>query len=340
MSTAALPSDEDIPRNRPARLQVLFGAAIAMPIAGSVASSLMASTFFANGIVSLVGGVIGFGGGIIGFIAAKPYFFVSNPTTGTLVTIDRLRSFFGWKDIYTTYGPGGPYPAFPWEKRLAENNISTKEATNTFKFVVQCTDGILNGSGSYRLQPDIRNPQAFLNGVAAVADDIRSLMVAKIVSTLSGKSILDATLALKDLNDILRIEFAGDGHTPTKLENRFGIYIGDVTIDELLPSDDVQRTIAALSEAEVIAKGTAILLNRTVDEVKQTLANGTLTHAEYERAQRTFMSVSGNMEGIEIKRFEVDLSGVDKDTATAIAAFLRSMPPGFAQNLTKGASKK
>lgn len=337
MLTYRQADDTNIKRNRTGRWMVFAGLAAGMPTAGLLGSTALGNYFF-SGVpaMSFLLGASGAFLGFVGFLVLKSHrMTVINDTTGVFITVDALRSLFKRGKINVTYGPG-THISYPWEQRYKENNIPVLEATNEFNFVVNCKDGILYGKGSYRLRPDPQNPVAFISGVAAVADDLKDLIIAKVAAAMKDMSIMDATSQIEPLNETLKNEFVVNltkkgraRKAPTKFENRFGIQVGDVTIKELLPSDEVQKTLSALTEAAAIRKGTAILLGLTEDTVTAALRDGIVTQAAYDLARDRFMAASGNLEGVKVQRYELMLnaSGIDKDTAEALAAMLSRIPP-------------
>lgn len=250
------------------------------------------------------------------------WFIIRNPTIGMLVTQDTLATLYGAQNPNVFYGPG-THISFPWERRLGENNISLEEASNGFDFTIQCMDGIIKGRGSFRLRPDQYNPVTFLGSVSGVADDITDLIIGEIAEQFKDETVRDALNLYKDLNDHLDNEFRVKDHP---IEMRCGIKISDVTIRELLPSEDMQKTMSAIGEAEAIARGTEIILGMTKDEIKTEIAAGRMTQADVNLARDRFLSISGNLEGMQINRTEVDLSlhGIDDDAIKAIAEILKT----------------
>lgn len=300
------PIDSDFPRARLPRFLVMFiivGIAI---LVGYFLGQTIGQKLFGTEQMGQIGRI--FGAGIAALLVSTSFdrvFLIRNPTTGMFVTQDTLASLLGRKNVNIPYGPG-VHIAFPWERRLAENNISLLEAANDFTFTVQCTDGTLRGKGSVRLRPDMTKPVDFLTGVAAVADEITDLFIARIIEHTSGKKMQKAMGDLKGLNEYLKgfRESVGEFN----VETQFGVEITDVTVSELLPTDEVQKTLSSLTEARVIKKGTAELLGLSMAEVQRRLKAGELSPAEYNLARDRFLSISGNLEGMNINRTEFDLS--------------------------------
>ena len=322
MATNVQAEDRVIARDRTSRVVVFFGTPFVTTIVGALLTGSLIETFLGEGPFFSIGAVIGAVAGFVGFLSIKHLFFVQNDTTGLLVTLDRLRSLLGLPDVNVVYGPG-TFISFPWEKRIAENNIPIKETSEEFTFPVICTDGTLTVSASFRLRPDFENPINYLSGVGAVAGDMKDLVISFITDKLVKKTMQVAINEKEIFNKALHDEFV-NGSVKTPFELRFGVRVGDVTVSNLLMSDETQRTRSGLNEATVVSQGTAILLGfQTVAEM-QAAVGTTIQQADVERARREFRIISGNMDGSEVKRFEVDITGLTPEVAAAVTAFLNN----------------
>jgi hypothetical protein len=287
--------------------------------------------------IGWLGAIVGTGIGLIGRAALEPRFRINNSTTSVFLTFDPLKRLLGREDVLTLYPPG-PHICYPQEQRFSENTISLDEATVEFEFLVLCPDGALTGSGSFRLSADQKNPVAFQRGVAAVAEDLRDLIIAVAVEELATKKVVSALKTLPKVNDRLYKEFVKG---TSRFEKRFGVEVGDVTIGQLLPSEELQKTLTAQTEAAAIAKGTAIMLGYTsMGKVKEAVEVGKLNEGDVKDARDRFLSVSGNLEGMDIKRNELVLSahGIPPELAGAITA-LAANAPAIARAL-QAANKK
>lgn len=272
-----------------------------------------------------IGAILGGGGGLILRTLAEPKFRIDNPTTGIFLTMDPLKRLLGKEDVITIYPPGPSY-CYPWEGRDASNSISLEEATVRFNFDVVCTDGLIQAQGSYRLRANQNNPIAFQTGVAAVAEDMQDLVIAFAIEKMATKKITTVLKKLSELNELLKEEFV---LADSPFEKRFGVHVGDVTIGQLKPSDDVMKTLSGITESTAINKGTAIMLGYTsMKTVNEAMAAGKLTNAEVKDARDRFLAVSGNLEGMDIKRNEYVLSahGVDPKLAEAITSLAANVP--------------
>jgi hypothetical protein len=332
------PLDSDIERNRGARLLWLVGYLIGSVALAFVLGFTLDGIFFENESMQSIFSTIVIVG-IIAFAVAsiEKLFIIRNPNTGMFVTIDQLRSLQGKDEVNVYYGPGTSI-SLPWETRSENNNISLEEAANEFEFEIQCSDGVLKGMGSYRMRPNPKKPITFLTGVAAVASDIEGLLIADILSELSDKTVTTALSEMKELNDHLKYEYNARD-TESDVEKRFGVNITDVTVSKLLPSEDVQKTMSAITEAEAIRKGTEIILGMSKSMITRRLKDGTLTQADINLARDRFLSISGNLEGMEIKRSEFDVSihGLDTEAIKSIADLAKT--PG-AQAAIAGQGRK
>ncbi len=295
-----------------------------VPLGGLAGFSLSSGLTSFDGANWLTG-IFGAGICLAARAYVEPQFRINNPTTGIFMTIDPLKALFGHKDTVTVYPPGLSY-CYPWESRDAANNISLEEATVNFEFAVVCTDGMLKAKGSYRLRADQNNPIAFQTGVAAVAEDMQDLIIVHAVENFATKKISTALKSLGKVNQGLKEKFVD---SKSEFETRFGVHVGDVTIGQLKPSDEVARTISALTEAAAIAIGTAKLLGfNNMNEVNKAVASGNLGRADVKEARDRFLSISGNLEGMEVKRQEYFLSteGIDPNLAEAFIALATNAP--------------
>jgi len=311
--------------------------------------------FFAGTVVS-----------ILLFFSTLPRFIVRVEALRAFLTIDDLQTFFNRggsdemdnddvhedqdQDTYITYGPG-LHPSYPWESRDKSYNISLEEASQELDFEVQCLDGVIHGKGSLRMRPDIRRLVPFLGGVATVASEVVDLVKAFVVDELEDKTVEKALRYLPELNKELNLKFglaskitaegklvrstnpddlreakAKEDDRASDFERRFGVNLGDVTIAELLPSAEVQKTMSGLTEARIIANGAAVLLGyKDASEARQAIKNKTLTQDQLNTARDRFMAasenISMNLDANEYT-FKVEFDGLDPDVIQAAAPAL------------------
>lgn len=246
---------------------------------------------------------------------------------------------------FPVYGPGRHF-SFPWEERNQANNISLKEVSADIKFPVLLSDGTITLEGSYRIRPDFQNLIPFLSGVASTAEELEEIIASYAVEILSPKTVDEALGSVSQLNKLLNRKFGlktdaspegEEGTAPASaeegdlkpddkvsdFERRFGVYVGDITIAKILPSDEVQRTRGSITEARAIAEGTAILLGyKNGNALARARAKSKVTDEQISRARDRFLSISGNLQGMEVKRNEVDvnITGLDPETVMALGA--------------------
>lgn len=315
-------NDTLIPRERALRTLVFFGSATSFVVIGALLAGTLAYIFIGGGAFFSIGAVIGAVAGFIGFLAIKHLFVIQNNTITAFVTLDRLKSLLGKPDVNVIYGPGTHF-SYPWEERFPENNIPLKEVAEEFNFMVVCKDGTLTVFASFRIRPDFSNLLPYLSGVGAAAQDFKALQIKFITQRLTQQTMQEAKDNIQGLNRDLEEEFVGMGQTPFEL--RFGVQTGDVTVSNMLMSDEAQRTRSALNEAAVVSEGTAILLGyKTIALMNRALKNSKVTQADIDRARREFRIISGNMDGAEVKRYEVDITGLTPEIASALSSLLNS----------------
>ena len=261
--------------------------------------------FPGNGLMAKLSASAGFAAAIaiIGQSVEK-FFIIRNSTTGMFVTQNTFASLVGEPDLNVAYGPG-THVSYPWERRLAGNNILIEDAAVEFVFTVQRPDGNLFGKGSYRLRPDIHNPVTFLSSVASVGKEIQDLIIVEIQRFFTNETAPEAAGKLGPLNDHLEEAFIGKR---AQAEANNGVCISDVSISELIPGPELQRTMAGISEARAIQQAVELFLHMDRKQIGRALRNGTLTQQDITRAREHVLAVSGNQGNLEIKRQEFDLN--------------------------------
>lgn len=351
-------------RNRPARVVVAL-----VCLAGALMLPYLVGSYILGNLLGLgwLGGLIGLIFGTVLVDHFWKHFVIQNDSVQAFVTIDQLWTLLGGnkdpnsgdKQVYVSYGPGF-HLCFPWESRTEKNNVPLEEVSESFTLTTQTQTGTVTFKGSLRMRADIRHLVSFISGVAAIPGDITDLIKTFIIQWTAGKSIDDVLANVKDLNEDLQFEFGliakktasgalqiGKSSDVSNFERRFGVNVSDVTIAEVLPSKEAQKTRSAIDEAVIIAEGTARLLGFTPDDIalpypktaaakaNEALAAKTLTRAEYERAQARFMAASENIT-MTATDFNLNLSGVDPDVAKALSA----IAPLIAQWMSQGDNKK
>lgn len=313
--------DRLIDRSRGGRTLVFFGTPALLAVFGGLLVAFLTKTFLIEALY-WPGFVVGATCGMVAFLAMKHVFVVKNNTTGLLVTTDQLKSLVGIGEPNVIYGPGTHF-SYPWEARFARNNIPVEEVAEQFTFGVICKDGTLTVPASIRFRPDFEKPIAYLSGVAAVAGDFKDLVISSVSKKLSKLTMQQALDTLEGINTELHDEFVSNKKTDFEL--RFGILVGDVTLGNLLMSDEAQRTRSGLNEAAMVAEGTALLLGfKTIEEMQAALANKSIVQDDVDRARRDFRIISGNMENTTVNRHEIDIKGLSPEIAAALAALFQN----------------
>lgn len=333
-------TDSLLKRNRGGRLVILVVyilISFLIPLIGW----RIANDWFSYG---MIGGFIGVAVQIIVLGSTLDRFFVKVGALRAFVTVDLLRAFFrrksidgdGDKGAYISYGPGF-HVSYPWESRAANYNVSLEEASETFTVKVQTEKGTLTAKGSVRMRPDITELVPFIGGVAVIANDITDLIKAFIIQTIAAPQVSKG--GTKNDTSIMKIlessgefnkrlnEYFGKGDVESKnpdvskFEERFGVSVGDVTISELLPSEELQKTMTGRSEAEVIALGTAELLGyKTMSAVRTAISKGKLSQEDLNRARDRFLATSDNIKmNLDSNEYNIRLEGIDPETIREVA---------------------
>lgn len=326
------PSDHYVERNRGARQLVLALTAGVAILGGYFLGGHVVGTFFAdNSMMRQLGSILGLGIGVFGMLSSvERYFIIRNNIDGFLVTQDGLATIFGKGDGRVFYGPGF-HISFPWEIRDAGGNITLREVANNISFTIQCPDGVIEGFGSYRLRPDMKNPIRYLTGVASVESQLEDLIVSAIRTEISGLTVLEALRSCEMLQKVFDSKFTGKNgarkeDNVTDFEERFGIELSDISVAQLLPTPELSRTISAIGEAHAIFLGTAAFFGLNYDEAKSKLESKDISQSDWNNARDRFLSTSGNLEGLKIDRKEVDFNirGLEKESLEAIATILNN----------------
>lgn len=263
------------------------------------------------------------------FIASRiaPRYLISVDSAQAFLTINTVAALFKMHP-YATYGAGVHF-SYPWERRLEENNVALQEVTLELKTAVPGKTSEILVEGSYRIRPNICQLDKFIGvSTSTITDGIGDLIKAKVAEKLRDKEIDEALRALPALNIELGIIFGVDPstgtHTPAAevadFEDRFGIVTGDVTIARLYLPPDVQKTRDGVAEAEIIAKGTAIMLGlKDFVAVEAARKEGSITQDDIDAAQARFMAASKNMD-VKFHIFQANIKGLTPEAVAAIAA--------------------
>jgi hypothetical protein len=318
-------TDTMIKRDRLGRVLVAFGAPLLVMAVGYTFGAMLAGLF---GIPQFIGIAAGIGAATFpaGWIFLRS--LITNDAVAAFVTVDLLT------DELVSYGPGFHF-AFPWEKRSGANNVNLAEAAERYTLSVQAEKGgTLNLVWSVRLRPDINRLPEFLSGVASIASEIGGIISAEIIKYSKGMELRQLLNGLAELNNHLQQVFVhgrsgDDGSSP--FEQRFGVMIGDVTVEEILPSKEVQETMSALTESAVIDD--IVARSFGYDDTKllrEAVKTGDVTQDEVNRRRTQTMAMSGNLQGMDLKEhtFNLRVDGLNEispEVAAALAAGLGIM---------------
>lgn len=341
------PSDDMIERDRASRVIVFI---LLMLIMTGLVMWISLSLFNALGMPQL-GWVVGFAGSVFLGLQLLEKSLIQNDDEQAFITVNTLQTLFSGKRSEefeklpleqqkklarsygrVAYGPGAHF-AYPWESRDASNNVSLAEATESLEFVLMSEDGTLTGKGSFRLRPNIKGVVGFKLGAAAIASNLSDLVKAEAVAVLGGNSVESASEFLPELNRRLADKFGDLSAERTDFERRFEVFVGDITVGELLGSDDVLKTLNAVSEAAIIRRAIAEYLGyKDMKAVRAAITRGSLTEDQLRRAEERMLQISGQ-DDIKTTRtlFELDVSGLDPDTAEAFKGLASAVAPFAAQ---------
>ncbi len=349
------PSDDMIERNRSARF-VAFLSTEAIALVLTTGFSRLA--FDAILGWPQMGTVVGLGTSafVCSWVFLRSYF--ENDADQGAITVDALKTLFGKFRNYSglseeeraaqakrfgrvAYGPGGHW-TYIWEQRSEKYNVSLSEATEDVSFTVQCVNGTLYGKGTFRLRADVRDLVGYQLAAGAIAANLADLIKAEAISFLSGLTTAEATAKLPELNARLTTRFAGLNPEPTEFEKRFSVFVGDITIGELIGSEDVRRTLDAISEAENIPTIVAKSLGyKNMRAVRAAVTRGTLTNQQVMKAEERAMQISGQGD-VQTTRhvYDVNFSGIDPDTAKALASAAPAVARAMGGAKSSGTSPK
>lgn len=335
-------TDDLIERDRGGRLGVFILSLLVLFLGSPTIVSSVTTLWFGH---STSGFYLGLLVAAAALHFALPRFIVQVAALRAFVTIDLLKTFLAKKSTtqddekkedpkaYVTYGPG-LHISYPWESRSSQSNVSLEEASENFEAKIQTKIGVFTLKGSVRIRPDIRRLVPFLSGVGSIASDITDLIKAFAVAYLGNKENMNEILAiLPDLNTELNKKFglgeqgtAEEDAQASDFEKRFGLNVGDVTVAELLPSEEVQKTLSGMAEADLVAAGVARILGYSPEELKAARESGKFSQADYDRARRDFMAVSENIKmNVDANEYTLRIEAEDPELVEALGR----IAPGF-----------
>ncbi len=276
------------------------------------------------------------------YVIANSY--IVNDAVTAFVTTNPLISMLNLGSPLVSYGPGFHF-AYWWEQRSGGNTVSLGEAAETYSIQVQGPTGVITVKYSVRLRPDITRLPEFLSGVAAIAADLGGIFSAKIMEFLSNMPVKEALLSGDAINKMLERDFkrgATQHETASAFEKRFGVIIGDATVEQILPSTEVQQTMSALTESSVIDQIVANSFGRkNAKEIATAIAKGKISAEEVNRRRTQTIALSGNLQGMELKESTINLqvTGLDKVDPALTQAIAAAAPALAAFASSRGQSK-
>ena len=335
------PSDDMIDRNRIGRVLVF----VTLEIVQFIFVMWLATAVFSALGWPLVGIVVGFALSAYVGLTLFEKSIVQNDDEQCFITVNNLQTLTGGKRDFddlppeeqmkrareygrVAYGPGAHF-AYPWESRDESNNVSLAEASESFDFKLQCKDGTRFGEGASVQRPNLRRDGGFTLGAAAIASNLADLVRAEAVTVLGDKTVEESTAFLPQLNARLANKFGDLTTDRTSFEKRFEVFLGDITVGELLGSPEVQTTLNAVAEGAIIRTAIAKYLGyKDMKGVRAAITRGTLTKDELRRAEERMLQISGQ-DDVKTTRnlYELDVSGLDPETAEALKGLVAAAAP-------------
>jgi hypothetical protein len=328
MSEAELKQlDTLVKRDRKSRRIVAFVSPPMFVAVGYLIGCLVASII---GIPTWFGEIAGLVVGAMGALWGWSRSWISNGTTYACITLDVVKSFLGY-DPVVIYGPGD-HASYWWENRLAGNTVYLGEVTEPFETEVQLSKGNLRFLGSIRFRASIEELFKFVSGAAAVASDIKGLVIAHILEKFGGAEVTvqDALRSIGSLNESLAKTFKHGSGNPVSedFEGRFAIKVGDITVEKV-EAKGIEETLNAITEAAIIDQIVAQSFGcATAAELQAKVDAGTISATEVRHRRNQALAHSGNLQGMtfEDKTLNLNVTGIDPDLAKAIMAAV----PGLA----------
>ena len=243
------------------------------------------------------------------------------------ITIDNLRTLFQKGKAYVSYGPG-THLIYWWEGRSTFGNVPLSEIAEGFETTIQTKSGEIVFKGSLRYRANIQGLPTYALGAAAVAGDITDL-IKKFLLTLIEERNMDVKeilLSGERINEELKKKFQKD---VTRFEKRFQVIVGDVTVSEILPAEPVRKAMGSIAEQEAISQSAAIACGfDSIADAWKAVAEGRFSKSDLNRAIERAYAASGNSK-MTTNRHEIDVKGIDPETAKAAAAALAAVGKGM-----------
>jgi hypothetical protein len=321
-------TDDMIERDRAVRALSSICTFLFLPVVGGLIGYALAALFRLPLVYGYAPGVAL---GTYWSFKLRPRYINTNGVTMANMTIDPLVSLLhrgGWladkvkkrfpslaaKSPLVVYGPGANWSHW-WEHREKGNTVDLSESAESFVVEVQAKNGKVKMPVSVRLRPDIKHVHEFLGGSAALASNITGLIKSFISEKVSSMTVERARKAVTKLNKELMQFKHRDGQHPIAkdFETRFGVIIGDITIETVLL--DVEETMKSKSEADIINTIVATTLGYTNHKAAAAaLKAGTLSEPLWRAVHTRVMAMSGNLQGMKLddstSTFNINIAGL------------------------------
>lgn len=311
--------DMQITRGRLLRRIVPFVTPPLVVWFGYLAGTLVATLI---GVPVWFGMIVGIASGSAAAVWAWSRSWITNGTYYANITLDPIQAFFNLNPV-VCYGPGS-HPCLWWEDRSDGNTVYLGEVTEPFSSEVQLSKGVVRFDGSIRLRANIKELHKFVSGAGAAAADIKGLVVAHILREVGGsdQNIQDILKSATRLDKSLAETFThGNGSAVSEdFEGRFGLIVGDVTIEKV-SAEGIEETLNALSEAAIVDQIVANSFGCKDAAELQTKVEAKIIGAQEVRHRRNqTLAHSGNLQGMsfEDKTLNFNVTGIDPKLAQAL----------------------
>jgi hypothetical protein len=314
---------------------------VVLSLEGGVASARDRQFCIGSGIAWLTGfprffsGAVWTGFGVLAGVWTISRSTVDNGATYASITTDTLASFLS-KDPIVIYGPGKHF-CYWWEQQDPNDTKDITEIPESFSTTVQTAEGIVTVSGVVRLRPDLRNLYAFMTGAAASASDIIGLINARILAVLGkrGGSVFDAIHSAEALNKDLMQLFSHEGTQDAQtsaFERRYAVRVGVITVEEIIPSRKVQKSIDAVTVSKMIDQDVARSFGKTdTVALEAAILHNEIPRNEVTRRRIQALITAGILTPDTVKEnttnVNVNIEGLSPELAKAFAEGVAMLAP-------------
>ncbi len=328
-------TDMQLERNRGGRVMVAVGSAIALPVLAYFTIVSIGDFFRVNAILAQYSGNMAAFATFIWIIYRS---WISNGKDVALITINPVASFLN-KDPFVYYGPGD-HACYWFEKRSRDGVVPLGEVSVRIEFESQGKGGTFHSFGASRYRPDINRLMAYKNGAATVSSELRGLIIPKISHRLSTEQVETGITLAPVINQELESTFKLD---VSPVEERMGIIFGDVTMERIVPSNEVKKAMDGAAEMRAMMSFMVpmSLGYPTMEAMNQAVADGKLSSDAVINATKVAMTITDNLHGMKLNEttFNLNLDGLgdlDPESAKALGAALPAVTAFIAGRLGKG----